>query len=163
MEGRTRWNRSPELRILILLFAAATAMQAVRPTASYRTLELGGTPAAVGLVTASYGALAAIAAVPCGRLIDRLGPRRFLLGGLAVLVASYTLGAAAPTILTLAGSQALVGLGQISTVLAVQTIIANRPDPGPRIRQAHDRRRTRAGTRPIDCGIAARAHLAGLP
>jgi MFS family permease len=101
---------------------------AVRPTASYRTLELGGSATAVGLVTASYAALSVFAAVPFGRVIDRMGPRRFLLGGLAVLASGCGISAVAPSIPTLAASQALVGLGQTSSILALQAITANRSD-----------------------------------
>jgi MFS family permease len=128
-ESPARRDRSSDLGRLLVLFVASTSLQAVRPTASYRTLELGGTAVAVGLVTASYAALSAIAAVPSGRIIDRFGPRPFLLGGLAVLAGGNALSAVAPTVLALAGAQALLGVGQISIILAIQTITANCANP----------------------------------
>ncbi len=128
MGSRTRWYRGSDLRRLSVLLMAITGLQAVRPTASYRTLELGGTAAAVGLVAASFAALSVMAAVPFGRIIDRLGPKRFLLSGLAVLASGCALSAVAPSVFALAASQALVGLGQTSTVLALQTVTANRSD-----------------------------------
>jgi MFS family permease len=99
-------------------------VHSVRPTASYRALDLGASAAEVGLVAASYAVLSAFAAVPLGRAIDRLAPRRFFLAGGVMLGIGAVLSAVAPTILVLAAGQAFVGLGQVSAAIALQTMIA---------------------------------------
>jgi MFS family permease len=115
-----------DLRWLLALVATSTCTQAVRPTASYRALELGGSAAAVGAVAASYAILSVFLAVPLGMWIDRHGARRFMVAGAAVLGASAVLSALSTSIATLAVAQGLVGLGQVSFILSMQSIIANR-------------------------------------
>ena len=90
------------MRVLFAFAAALTCVHMVRPTASYRTLELGGTASEVGLVAGSYAVLSAFAALPLGRAIDRRGPQWFLLGGIAVLGLGGVVSAAATAILGLA-------------------------------------------------------------
>jgi MFS family permease len=115
-----------ELRGLVAFALAISCVHAVRPTASYRTLELGGTAATVGIIAAAYAALSAIAAVPIGRKVDQLGTAWFFTGGIALAGAS-SLGAALSTSVTvLAVSQALLGLGQVGAAIAFQTMTANR-------------------------------------
>ncbi len=75
-------------------------------------------------MAASYAVLSALAAVPLGRAIDRLAPRRFFLAGGLMLSIGAVLSALAPTILLLAAGQAFVGLGQVSAAIALQTMIA---------------------------------------
>jgi MFS family permease len=113
---------------MLALAGVSTATQAIRPTASYRTLELGGTAAAVGAVAAAFALLSVFAAIPFGVAIDRMGARRFLVGGVSLLAISAFLCAAADSVLALGIAQGLVGLGQVAFVLAVQSIVANRPE-----------------------------------
>lgn len=75
-------------------------------------------------MAASYAVLSAFAAVPLGRAIDRLAPRRFFLAGGLMLGIGAALSAVAPTILLLAAGQAFVGLGQVSAAIALQTMVA---------------------------------------
>lgn len=107
-----------------------TLVQATRPSVSYRILELGGSAGAVGVVTAAYAALAAVGAIPFGRVVDRIGTRPFLLGGVVVVGSTAIASALAPNVVVLGVAQALFGLGQISVVLSEQTLTANREDPG---------------------------------
>lgn len=104
----------------------STATQAIRPAASYRTLELGGSVATVGAVAAAFAFLSVFTAIPLGVAIDRFGARRFLIGGVGLLAISGVLSAAASSVVALGVAQGLVGLGQVSFVLAAQSIIANR-------------------------------------
>jgi MFS family permease len=117
-----------DLRWLLSLAAVSTVTQAIRPTASYRTLELGGNAATVGAVAAAFALLSVVTAIPLGVGIDRFGARRFLVGGVGLLLGSALLCAAASNVAVLGVAQGLVGLGQVSFVLAVQSIIANRRD-----------------------------------
>lgn len=91
-------------------------------------LELGGSVAIVGVIAASYAILSAIAAVPLGRNIDRLGPKRFFLAGVVVAGASMLLSAFGRSIVLLILAQMLLGLGQIAAAIAFQTITANRSE-----------------------------------
>lgn len=104
---------------------AITVVHAVRPTASYRALELGGGAAAVGVIAASYAVLSAVAAVPIGRWVDRLGTRRFLVGGTATLIAATVVSSASFSLWSLALSQSLLGLGQIAVAIGFQTVTAH--------------------------------------
>lgn len=116
--------RGLDLRALVSFTAIVTCVHAVRPTASYRALDLGASAAEIGLVAASYAVLSAFAAVPLGRAIDRLAPRRFFIGGGIMLCAGAVVSAMAPSIPVLAAGQAFVGLGQVSAAIALQTMIA---------------------------------------
>jgi MFS family permease len=117
-----------DLGWLLALIMVSTCTQAVRPAASYRALELGGSAAAVGAVAAAFALLSVFAAIPIGLAIDRLGPKRFLVGGVGLLASSSLLCAASDSIVGLGIAQGLVGLGQVSFVLAIQSIVANRTD-----------------------------------
>lgn len=117
--------RGRELRGLIAFGMAIACVHAVRPTASYKTLELGGTAASVGIVAASYAVLSALAAVPLGRSIDRRGSRSFVVGGIVLLAGGAVLSGLAPSVAVLAVAQSFLGLGQISAAIAFQTITAH--------------------------------------
>lgn len=119
----------PDLLWLIAIAATSTCVQAARPTASYRTLELGGAATAVGIVAASYALPSILAALPIGLGIDRIGARQTLIGGGTLLIIGSLLCALAPDAKTLAFAQGALGLGQISIVLSVQSFVANRPSP----------------------------------
>lgn len=105
---------------------SGVCVHAVRPTASYRALELGGSALEVGFVAAAYGLLAMFLGVPVGRAVDRRDPRNFLLGGIGFVMAGTTLSALSPTFLLLALGQVLVGAGWMTAAISFQTITANR-------------------------------------
>ncbi|GGI02409.1 MFS transporter [Egicoccus halophilus] len=111
---------------LVAFAIVGVSNHAIRPAATYRTLELGGTVVAVGLVAASYGAVAMFLAVPIGRAVDRADPRFFFLTG----TFSTGLGAAAcafaPGLAWLALGQVLVGSGWVMAAIGFQTMTANR-------------------------------------
>ena len=115
-----------DLRGLIAFSLATTGIQAIRPTASYRVLELGGSATVVGLIAAGYGALSLFAAVPLGRAIDRRGASRFLLAGLILLCAAGIISAIATEAVVLGVGQVVLGLAHVMAAIAFQTITANR-------------------------------------
>jgi MFS family permease len=143
---------------LLGLVATSTCTQAVRPAASYHALELGGSPAAVGAVAAAYALLTVFIAIPLGLAIDRLGAKRFLSGGVAVLGISALLCAFSTSIFALAVGQAFVGVGQVSFVLSAQSIVANR-----RGREAGFARLTLAGGTGQLLGPLIAGLMVGLP
>lgn len=113
------------LRPLLAFGVASTAIHTSLPTASYRTLELGGTSATVGFVAASYAVVSLFAAMPIGRTVDRHGPGSFFVGGTSVIAAGTIVNAVAPSVVVLGIGQALIGMGYLSTAVSFQTMTAN--------------------------------------
>src|SRR6266542_610725 len=89
-----------------LVFTLLVAVQSYLPE-QYRASE-----AIAGYVLAAYGAAKLIGQLPAGYLIDRLGPKRGLFGGLCLAIAGQAamlLAAAEPQLVI--GAAALYGLG----------------------------------------------------
>ena len=112
--------------ILLVATLIGVCQHAVRPSASYRTLELGGDASTIGIIAASYAAVALFFAIPLGRLLDRSNSKPYLIGGSVVLVLGACLSAFATTLLALGAAQALAGLGRMVTGVSIQTMVANR-------------------------------------
>ena len=103
------------------------AINMIRPMASYRALALGLDTAALGVLAAAFSVAPLFLALQLGRLIDRRGELPFIVGGSLILL----VGAAGlifvdrpertPLLFFLF---ALVGLGENTTGVAVQAMIA---------------------------------------
>ncbi len=119
-------------RILAVGLIMTTALQAIRPMASYKALELGAGPAEVGFVASCFALLSLIVAVPIGRWVDRIGEPRFIVAGAATMSAGAFWMVTIDSIPLLALSQAILGLGHIAMVVGIQTMIANHGDSGDR-------------------------------
>lgn len=113
------------IRILALGLITTTSLQAIRPMASYRALELGAGPAEVGLVASSFALLSLIVAVPIGRWVDRIGEPHFIVAGAAGMAVVAAWMVTINTVALLALSQALLGLGHIALIVGLQTMIAS--------------------------------------
>lgn len=126
-------RRSPasprSLRSLVALVLALSGLSAIRPTVSYKALELGATPAEIGLIAGAYAALSLVTALPVGALIDRRGARGFFLIGAGLIGLAGLADALATSLVVLALSQAVVGLGQVCCALALQTMAAKGGPP----------------------------------
>ncbi len=134
--GYPPWRRDFVLQ-LIVTGIAVTAVNAARPMMTYRTLGLDAGPFEIGLVQSAHSFLPALLAVALGRWVDSFGERRFLIVAMA-LIAVGALGASfAGSLLLLALMNGVIGLGQITNLVAAQALVANR---GPR-----DRREERFG------------------
>ncbi|OKI89144.1 MFS transporter [Micromonospora sp. CB01531] len=97
----------------------------LRPTTSYRALELGVPAAWLGLISASFAVLPLLAAVLIGRATDRHGERPALLAGaLLVLVAAAGLTAFADSLTGLVLWSAVLGLGHLLSVVGQQAWVA---------------------------------------
>ena len=117
-------------RSVIALLVNSVLIQAitflVRPAATYRALELDVPGFALGLLAASYAVFPLILAVPTGGLVDRLGERRLMVIGSAVVLAcSSFLLFWGSSIVALVIGTALLGAGQMACVVGQQAVVAN--------------------------------------
>lgn len=113
---------------VLLLHSVATQLLTfvLRPTMTYRAMELDVPDAALGIVAASFALAPLVLAIPAGRLVDRIGERRVMVGGALLLTTScsafITLGGTAGG-LFLAGM--LLGTGHLCSVIGQQAMVAN--------------------------------------
>lgn len=113
------------LRTLLVATFSMVAMQGLRPMVTYRALELGASTVQLGFVAGSFAVLSVVFAAPLGRWIDRLGEARFLLAGTSLATLTAVGLALADSLVTLMLAQALLGLGQVATLVGLQTLVAN--------------------------------------
>ena len=125
-------RESGQLRTLFVALMSMTANQAARPMVTYRALELDATAAELGLVAGSFALLSSLLAAPLGRWIDRLGEPLFLALGTGGLMVSGVMLALVDTLPALMVAQALLGLGQVASLIGLQTLTANAGDPAGR-------------------------------
>ncbi|MDQ7904613.1 MFS transporter [Phytohabitans sp. ZYX-F-186] len=104
-----------------------SAGSSVRPMLTYRAVDLGASGLEIGLLATTFALLPVLFAFAIGRGIDRRGPMRFLLAGSAVSVGGSTLAIAAPRLLVLYAATAALGLGQLLSMLAQQSVVAAAP------------------------------------
>lgn len=112
------------------LLVHSTLIQALtfllRPAATYRALELDVPGFALGLLAATYAVFPLLLAVPTGGLVDRLGERRLMAAGAAVVLASASfLLLWGTSIAALIIGTALLGIGQLACVVGQQAVVAN--------------------------------------
>ncbi len=112
-------------RLLVIAFGMQFVVYAIRPLLSYQALALGAGTTALGIITASFSVLSLVAAVPLGRWIDQWGEVLFLIAGAALLTAVALALLAPPHLVTLTLCSAALGVGHLSTLTALQTLIAN--------------------------------------
>jgi len=122
------WRRSLATQLAVVVLSVG-AVNAVRPIVTYRALDLGAGPFEIGLVQSAFSILPAATAVAIGRWVDRRGEARFPAAAMAVLAVASLATAVADSLPVLAAAMTLLGLGQITSHVAGQTMIANR---GPR-------------------------------
>lgn len=131
------WQHSFVVQMAVAL-VVTTAVQAIRPTVTYRAIDLGAGPVEIGIVQSAYSLMPALAAVPVGRWVDTRGEVPFLRLAMVAIVIGSILETVSESLVMLVVSQLVLGLGQILNLVAAQALVANR---GPR-----DRRDTRYGT-----------------
>lgn len=103
----------------------------VRPTATYRAIELDVPPAWLGALGASYAIVPLALALPSGFLTDRWGERRIAIAGGFILSASSVafvlLGQSVGGLIV---GIMLLGSGQLLCVVAQQALVANTSEFG---------------------------------
>ncbi|HSE70030.1 MAG TPA: MFS transporter [Nocardioidaceae bacterium] len=115
-------------------FAHAVLVQAItfvlRPTATYRAVELDVATEWLGALGASFAVVPLLAAVPSGHAADRFGERRVMLaGGLLLVAAAGTFVLAAGSVLGVVLASVVLGLGHLCSVVGQQAMVANRTTP----------------------------------
>ena len=97
-----------------------TAFSMALTLAPLMGVDLGASPAVIGLLTASLSLLPLLLAVRTGTLIDRIGSRRGLLAASLLLAVAPLAAVAHPAILTLLATEVLLGLANLLAVVAGQ-------------------------------------------
>ncbi|MDQ0119529.1 MFS family permease [Pseudarthrobacter defluvii] len=124
MIGELGRRTSTALLVHSALIQAVTFL--VRPASTYRALELDVPGFALGLLAASYAVFPLLLAVPTGGLVDRLGERRLMaIGSAVVLSCSAFLLLWGSSIVALVIGTALLGAGQLACVVGQQAVVAN--------------------------------------
>jgi MFS family permease len=121
------WSR-PGLTIVL---AHAVLIQIVtfclRPSLSYAALESGLGVEWLGALSAAFALPGLALSIPAGRLADRLGERAIAVTGAILLFGGTALALALPGyIAALIGATILFGCGHLLSVIADQTLLANR-------------------------------------
>lgn len=112
-----------------LLFQAVTFL--LRPTASYRALELGVDPALLGLLAASFALVPLLVALPAGDLADKYGENRVMIAGSLLIAGSAALFVLYDdTFLMLLVGTVVLGTGHLLCAVGQQSMVANLIPPG---------------------------------
>ena len=111
---------------LAVVALATTAVNAIRPMVTYRALGLGAGPFEVGLLAAVFSVAPALLAVVVGRAVDRIGEAWFIRGALLAMTAGAFIAAIVDSLVLLALSQSITGLGHVTNLIAGQALVGNR-------------------------------------
>jgi MFS family permease len=106
-----------------LLFAVGQG--AVIPVVALTAADLGASVAVAGLAVAAKGIGQMAFDIPAGSLIERLGERRAMAAGTAVLVVSLALALASPNVAVFLGAMLLMGCGWSVWLLARLTYVSD--------------------------------------
>jgi MFS family permease len=103
----------------------------LRPTTTYRALELGVPAAWLGVLSAGFAIAPLVLAVPSGQAVDRFGERRVMLvGGLVLCMAAAAFVLLGGGIPGLVAGSVLLGIGHLCSVVGQQALVANATPPG---------------------------------
>jgi MFS family permease len=131
---RPRLGSSAKAMLHLLAIAAAlyTAVTGFRITTALAAVSFGMSPAAIGPMLAVYSLVPLLLAARGGRMIDRIGVRRPMVGGalLAMLGAAACAALPHPAVMTVA--VACTGLGLMSFHLGIQHATGEIGGPGRR-------------------------------
>jgi len=122
--------RSPRWRTPLVIQAAClqAAWVGARLMSGYRALEQGAGPLGLGIVAASFALSAPVAALPAGRISDRVGGVRLAVAGITIQSISVCGTALTPNLAWLITASICVGLGQLLGTVGQQSFIAEQAD-----------------------------------
>ena len=120
------------MAVLLVQAALTQALTFVlRPTISYRALELDVAATWLGLLSASFALVPLLLAVPSGQAVDRLGERRVMLAGASVILAAgLSFVFLGDSIAGLVAGSVLLGTGHLCLMISQQATVANTVGPG---------------------------------
>jgi len=122
-----------EIAYFVALNALAhLAFVGSRMSTSLFALKLGASEFTVGLLMSLFAALPMLLSIWSGRLIDRLGPRRPLLVGLAAVTLANVLPFVAPRVETLYFSATLAGTGFLLVHISMNSVFGAHGSPEQR-------------------------------
>lgn len=98
----------------------------VRLMVGYRALEIGGDPLLLSVLAASFAVPTIVAALPAGRICDRVGGSTVAFAGLLIASSGAILALALPsTVLLLLVATLTIGLGHLCVMVGQQTFVAH--------------------------------------
>lgn len=113
-----------------LLMGQAVLMQAcyfaVRPMVSYRALDQGASTSDLGIIAAAFGVLSLVAAIPVGRMVDRIGAGRMTVCGVTGVIAGIAIAVLPASVPSLVVAGGVLGLGHVMAMAGHQTLVAAR-------------------------------------
>ena len=118
-----------------VLFAHAALTQVItfvlRPTTSYRALELDVPASWLGLLSGSFALVPLVLALPAGHIVDRIGERRVVIAGSLLMCAAGTvLVLFGDTVLGLVAGSVVLGTAHLGAVVGQQALVANTTTTG---------------------------------
>jgi MFS family permease len=98
----------------------------LRPTMTYRAIELHVPAFWLGLLSASFAVVPLVLAVPSGQAVDKFGERRVMVAGALLLCGSAaTFVLLGHTVAGLVVASVVLGTGHLGSVVAQQALVAN--------------------------------------
>lgn len=116
----------PRSLITVMAHAAITqgSIFVIRPTVSYRALEIGLDTVLIGVLASAYTLLSLLVAMQFGRLSDRFGERRLMLTGTAGMVLAVgVITAASDGLAVLTVASVLLGISDLAAAIGQQSVV----------------------------------------
>ncbi len=104
------------------------ALSGARVALALQALRLGVPSIGLALMLAPFALASTLAALPLGRLVDRIGARVPALAGMALTTIALAVAAWRPQVDVLATAAALIGLGYTASLIALQSELARDRD-----------------------------------
>ena len=116
---------------MLVFFSHTLFLQVItfvlRPTVTYRALELDVPSQWLGVIAASFAVVPLLLAVPIGIAVDRYGERRTILAGsMLIALAAVLFAWSSSTVVMLVIGSVILGTGHICCVVGQQSTVANR-------------------------------------
>jgi MFS family permease len=120
--------------IILLTIFTHSAFAGARVAVSLLAVDLSATPATIGVIMSLFAVLPMLASVSAGRLIDRVGMRRPMLGATVVTAAGTAVAFFSPTLIGLCVVSTAVGSAFMLYHLAVSNLVGATGRPEERAR-----------------------------
>jgi MFS family permease len=124
------------VRIILISVLTHMAFVAARMTASLYALASGASTFTVGVIMALFALIPMLIGVRAGRWLDAVGPWRPTLTGALLMLGGTLLPALFPyataDVAPLLVAAAMIGTGQMLTMVSVQRVVGERADPNRR-------------------------------